>query len=191
MSRIIKQPDIRRKELLDIGIELYFKLGEKGVSIQKIVQQANVATGLFYYYFKSKDEFLNEALNTYIDNEIYKFEVLLKDETQNPLGKLDAVFDVYSEYAKKMAPFRSSKAFHSERHYVLTVKLTKRLCTEVCQFIRQGILENIFKADDVELTSKFIVGGLTSIFDEGTVINDNSLNELKRLVNILLKGEAK
>ena len=63
MSRIVKKPDIRRQELLDIGIKLFFEAGGKGVSIQEVVKQAEVATGLFYYYFKSKDEFLDEALN--------------------------------------------------------------------------------------------------------------------------------
>lgn len=55
MSRIVKKPDIRRQELLDIGIKLFFEAGGKGVSIQEVVKQAEVATGLFYYYFKSKD----------------------------------------------------------------------------------------------------------------------------------------
>lgn len=70
MSRIVKQPDIRKQELLDIGAQLYFEAGEKGISIQQVVKQCGVATGLFYYYFKSKDAFLDEALNCYIDKEI-------------------------------------------------------------------------------------------------------------------------
>ena len=60
MARTVKKPDIRRQELLDIGIKLFFEVGEKGISIQQVVKQADVAIGLFYYYFKSKEEFLDE-----------------------------------------------------------------------------------------------------------------------------------
>ena len=30
MTRIVKQSDIRKQELLDIGVRLYFEAGEKG-----------------------------------------------------------------------------------------------------------------------------------------------------------------
>ncbi len=43
-----KKPDIRRQELLDIGVKLFFEAGEKEISIQEVVKQANVATGLFF-----------------------------------------------------------------------------------------------------------------------------------------------
>lgn len=191
MARTVKQPDIRREEFLEIGTDLYFKLGEKGVSIQKIVQQANVATGLFYYYFKSKDEFLDEALNAYINKETSVFEDLLKDDELKAVEKLDAVFDAYFDYVKKMAPYRSSKAFHTQRHYALTEKLTEKLSNEVGEVIRQGALEKIFNVSNIELTSRFIVGGLLSLFEKNAVVNENSLNELKTFVNMLLKGNER
>ena len=61
MTRTVKKPDIRRQELLDIGVKLFFEAGKKEISIQEVVKQANVATGLFYYYFKSKNDFIDEA----------------------------------------------------------------------------------------------------------------------------------
>lgn len=191
MARTVKQPDIRREEFLEIGADLYFKLGEKGVSIQKIVQQANVATGLFYYYFKSKDEFLDEALNAYINKETSVFEDLLKDDGLKAVEKLDAVFDAYFDYVKKMAPYRSNKAFYTQRHYALTEKLTEKLSNEVGEVIRQGALEKIFNVSNIELTSRFIVGGLLSLFEKNAVVNENSLNELKTFVNMLLKGNER
>ena len=61
MKRISKEPDVRRQELMDIGFELYMKNGMKGFGIKDVVNHAGVATGLFYYYFKSKENFVDEG----------------------------------------------------------------------------------------------------------------------------------
>lgn len=191
MARIVKQPDIRREELLNIGVRLYFDAGEKGISIQQVVKQADVATGLFYYYFKSKDDFLDEALNYYIDENISLFEVILENDTLTAYEKLDEVLNAYSQYAHKMIPLRSNKAFHTERHYALTEKLIARLHSKVSKLLMQGLSENVFEIGDVDITAGFILSGLSSVFDVKTDISKDSISELKRIVNKILKGQQK
>ena len=39
MSRTVKRPDIRRQELLDIGVKLFFEAGEKEISIDVYKRQ--------------------------------------------------------------------------------------------------------------------------------------------------------
>ena len=53
MPRVVKDPEERKEELLQIGIRFFLQGGAKNVSIQKVVNEANVATGLFYYYFET------------------------------------------------------------------------------------------------------------------------------------------
>lgn len=191
MARIVKQPDIRRQELLDIGVQLYFDAGEKGISIKQVVKQADVATGLFYYYFKSKDDFLDEALNYYIDKEIFSFEVILEDASLTTYEKLDAVLSAYFQYVDKMAPLRLNKAFHTERHYALTEILIARLHSKVAELLMQGLSENVFEIGDVDITAGFVLSGLSSVFDINTDINKDSILELKRIVYKILKGQQK
>ena len=182
MTRIVKQSDIRKQELLDIGVRLYFEAGEKGVSIQQVVKQAGVATGLFYYYFSSKDAFLDEALNDYIDKEIQEMEMLLETEGQT------ASCNAYFAYAEKMAPHRSSKAFHTERHYVLTEKLIARLKERICTVLLQGQAQQEFNLQDIELTAGFLLHGLTSMFDADTEVSEQRLQHIKQLIYKVLKG---
>lgn len=188
MARIIKQPDIRRQELLNIGLKLYFDVGEKGISVQQVVKRADVATGLFYYYFKSKDDFLDEALNYYIDEKISSFEEILENATLTAYEKLDAVLSAYSQYAQKMLPLRSNKAFHTDKHYALTEKLIARLHSKVSKLLMQGLSENVFEIGDVDITAGFILSGLASVFDINTDISKDSISEIKRIVNKILKG---
>ena len=90
MSRIMKKPDDRRRELLNIGFDLYMEKGMEGLNIKEVVDRANVATGLFYYYFKSKEEFVEEALNNFIVQNLEPAWEILESE-QTALEKLDAV----------------------------------------------------------------------------------------------------
>lgn len=191
MTRTVKKPDMRRQELLDIGVKLFFEAGEKGISIQQVVKRANVATGLFYYYFKSKDEFLNEALNNYVSVQILSLETILENSTLTAWEKLDAVLDAYLKYAKKMAPLRSSTPFRTEKHYVLTEKLITQLKNKVSELLLQGMSENVFDVNDAYITAGFVLKGLTSVFDESTEINESSLEEIKKLVYKVLKGQQK
>lgn len=189
MTRTVKKPDIRRQELLDIGVRLFFEEGEKEISIQEVVKQADVATGLFYYYFKSKNDFIDEALNNYVYNEISSLEVILEDRTLTADEKLDAVLAAYFKYARKMAPLRSSAPFHTERHYALTEKLITQLKSKVNKLVLQGVSENVFHVGDVPATVGFLLNGLTSVFDTGTDISEDFFQEIKKLVYKILNGD--
>lgn len=66
MGRVTEPRDTRRIGLSDIGIQLFIDNGIASVSIKDIVNKASVAIGLFYYYFPSKETFIEEAINRFI-----------------------------------------------------------------------------------------------------------------------------
>ena len=52
------QAETRRNQLLDIALALFSQRGVENVSIKDLAAEAQVAQGLIYYYFESKDELL-------------------------------------------------------------------------------------------------------------------------------------
>lgn len=62
MTRITKQPDQRRNELLKTADKLFSERGFNSVKVSDIVSEMDVAQGTFYYYFKSKEEILSALL---------------------------------------------------------------------------------------------------------------------------------
>ena len=100
ITRISKRPEIRRQELLEIGIALYMESGVKGISVQQVVEKANVAIGLFYYYFKSKDDFLDEALNYYVEKSFCSFDHIFKEEGLTVTEKVDSLLDAFCKYSQ-------------------------------------------------------------------------------------------
>lgn len=53
---ILEQKNEKENRLLDTAFKLFTEKGIKGTSIQEIVDNANVAKGTFYLYFKDKYE---------------------------------------------------------------------------------------------------------------------------------------
>jgi AcrR family transcriptional regulator len=62
MTRVMKDPEERRKELIDAAERLFIAEGYDQTAISDIVREVNVSQGAFYYYFNSKEDVLVAAL---------------------------------------------------------------------------------------------------------------------------------
>jgi TetR/AcrR family transcriptional regulator, fatty acid metabolism regulator protein len=59
-----KAPPIdKRRQILDAAIRVFARQGFHSTRVSDIADEAGVAYGLVYHYFKSKDEVLNELFN--------------------------------------------------------------------------------------------------------------------------------
>ena len=50
----------KRRQILDAGVRVFARQGYHGTRVSDIADEAGVAYGLVYHYFKSKDQVLNE-----------------------------------------------------------------------------------------------------------------------------------
>jgi AcrR family transcriptional regulator len=66
-TRVTKDPDVRRDELLDIAFQLCRSEGFDTMSVEQVTRAAGVAKGTFYHYFASKDAMLEELVRRFGD----------------------------------------------------------------------------------------------------------------------------
>lgn len=64
-----KDSEERRNEFVDAAEKLFKENGIVDTTINSIVKEMNVAKGLFYYYFKSKDDVIDAISDKY--NEVF------------------------------------------------------------------------------------------------------------------------
>src|SRR6266508_199415 len=57
-TRRDQQAENRRNQLLDIALALFDERGVENISIKDLAAEGQVAQGLIYYYFESKDALL-------------------------------------------------------------------------------------------------------------------------------------
>ncbi|MDM7911474.1 MAG: helix-turn-helix domain-containing protein, partial [Methanotrichaceae archaeon] len=62
MGRIVKDPEERRRELIDTAERLFITKGYAQTAISDIVNEVKVSQGAFYYYFDSKEDVLVAAM---------------------------------------------------------------------------------------------------------------------------------
>ena len=182
MKRISKEPDVRRQELMDIGFELYMKNGMKGFGIKDVVNHAGVATGLFYYYFKSKENFVDEVLNDFIVKNMELIEEILVSNERSVMQKLKDSLNIFWTFIEKLAPYKNVSSFQTEQHFQLEQKLFTRMQPLIRQVIEEG--ENWdFNIDNSLLASGFILYGLSSIAHSEVNLN---LDMKREMVNLVL-----
>ncbi|MDF2698465.1 MAG: hypothetical protein K0Q49_21 [Haloplasmataceae bacterium] len=94
--RITKPPEERKQEILATSRRLFEQNGFENTKISDIVKEIGVAKGLFYYYFKSKEELIKAIIEQYkIELEI-KIKSILSNEEGGFYQKILLFTDMYS-----------------------------------------------------------------------------------------------
>jgi len=72
--RIVKDPEVRRAEILDAAEELFIAKGYEKASVNDIIKAVGLSKGAFYYYFKSKEEVLDEIIEKLVCEGVKRAE---------------------------------------------------------------------------------------------------------------------
>ena len=63
--RVVKKPEERRAEMVEAATKLFAVQGFVRTSVAEIVSAVDVAKGLFYYYFTTKDDMVKAVVEGY------------------------------------------------------------------------------------------------------------------------------
>jgi len=86
-----------REKLISRGKKALMENGYSGVSIAELTAQCGMATGTFYNYFKSKDEFVNQIVSDDWDVMLKKIKKQM-DKTESPCENVRFLYMRLSEF---------------------------------------------------------------------------------------------
>ncbi|MGD0818413.1 MAG: TetR/AcrR family transcriptional regulator [Methanomassiliicoccales archaeon] len=146
MPRSTKAATDRRLEFISAAEALFNEKGFENTSIDDIVQRIGVAKGLFYYYFKSREELL-AAIVDRILNEMERVVIqATKKEGLTAMQRLQEM-STSSDFIRARSG-KLMKYFHEERnqalHLQLEVRTMKFLVPAMEAIIKQGVQEGLF-----------------------------------------------
>lgn len=161
--RVTKDPEERKAEIISTARRLFEQNGYKETQIKDIVSQIGVAQGLFYYYFKSKEEVMEAVARQYADQIMGAIrEVVNRDDAL--MRKIDAVFNVFITAAN-----RESKLFlemmtakNGEIHARIFIEIGEKLIPFVAEMIEMGNQSGECKCENPVFFSRLFVAGLFS-----------------------------
>lgn len=191
MMRIVKAPEIRRQELIDIALKQFIENGYEKTSIRSILKEAGGEIGMFYHYFKSKNEIYEAVLGHYNEKYVAKVTEIIDadglsfDEKLNQL--LTGLPDSISEYR-----LMNTEKVNPE----IMMALHSKTLLKVVPLFERMILEGLEKKNlnapvpNTRLLSQFILFGISAVIHDREV---NSIEEkyshIKALISKTLGTE--
>lgn len=140
--RTVKEPDVRKQEILDGAIKVFARKGYDKTTIAGIAKELNISQGLCYRYYSSKEEIYDAALEKYAD--LIAQENLRKISLDKPIRELIDSITSRMDYMTDAEREDQGlyRLFHSENsqrmHDELFLKVTKKIIPYVQEHLRKA-----------------------------------------------------
>lgn len=161
MSRIVKKPEDRKSEIMEVAWELFSAHGYEQASVNLIVERAGVAKGTFYHYFQSKEDILAAILENYMEQFASQVKTILNDKGLTTFHKLQFIMN--GLLSGGQLPDSIGSGIEDKKdaklHSMLEEKFIEKFHPILLDVLQQGNSEGIFTiAYPSELTEILLIG---------------------------------
>ena len=173
-----KTKEERRNEIIETAGKLFEEKGYEQTQVQDIVNEIGVAKGLFYYYFKSKDEVMEELADRYADAIIDAVNKLI-DKDITTFDKINRIFQIFIDSAEKkfgifMGILNVKNGITHERIFF---NVGEKMVPLVTELILSGNDNGECNCSDPKFITEFLVSGLFNIMNQ--ISPDEKIDYLK------------
>jgi AcrR family transcriptional regulator len=195
-KRIVKQPEIRRLEIMAVAKQLFENQGYEQTPVDQIIQVAGIAKGTFYYYFKTKKDILTALVDSMVLQLEDHFKNLIKDRKLSALEKLQRMLRG-SEKKEIINPDLMESVHlveNREMQEALNMRLVDTIALLIAEVLQQGYQEKIFKKEASTQEVQIILAGSQFILDSGLFSWSSEeqvawLNAIRNLLALLTDTE--
>ena len=189
-SRVVKKPEERKNELLDIALKLFMQKGYENTSVKDIYTEAKGSFGMFYHHFKSKEEIFSQAMDKFAALFTGKLSSILLDREVPYTDRYNAFLKHYIEFLKGRDKVSGNKFGKIDIlvFRTLNFKLLSESIHPIELFIEEGKEKGILLVENVHHTAVFLIYGIWgNIYEEAkrTGSNKNAKNILSQLSNFI------
>jgi TetR/AcrR family fatty acid metabolism transcriptional regulator len=163
-----KREGNKEKAILESAVKVFAQHGYHHAKISSIAEQAGIATGSIYLYYKNKEGILLTIFDKLWSELTDGLQKTVKRSDLDPLQKLDLVIDkLFDLFVANPA---LASVFVNEQHHLIKnrrgniAKQYDDFLDLAEEIIREGVRKNKFNPDvDIKLFRHFITGGLRSV----------------------------
>jgi len=173
-----KTKEERRNEIIETAGKLFEEKGYEQTQVQDIVNEIGVAKGLFYYYFKSKDEVMEELADRYADAIIDDVHKLI-DKDISTFDKINRIFQIFIDSAEKKSGIFMGilNVKNGITHERIFFNVGKKMVPLVTELILSGNDNGECNCSDPKFITEFLVSGLFNIMNQ--ISPDEKIDYLK------------
>lgn len=175
-----------KNKILEVGGRLFFENGFDGTGVRAIMKEVGADVGVFYYYYKNKDELFDEVLDKFFMEYRNGFGNVVEIASKKPFLALYEFFDYVQLITKE---FREK--YEGKMHRTVRWAIREQTLTEMEPYIEKIINIMIeYGANpqmDAHLSAIFLSHGVGSvILHEDSDWVDSVKCELRKTVNLLM-----
>ncbi len=161
----------KKDELINIAKGFFYSVGYNKTSVQKIIDSAGVAKGTFYHYFKSKEDLLNQ----FVDSEISALYQGLNSVLKMDIGAIEKFSTIFKSGASwksenVVAMKQLMKVLISDDNLILRHTMLQHQIKQITPLyeaiITQGKEEGVFDVINPKFTANYLVNSFSSFADE-------------------------
>lgn len=183
--------------MIEVASRLFAAKGYEAVAVRDILEEVNGAPGMFYYYFKSKQDIYIAAMEQYISERLERKCKIIEDDAIPFDEKLPIFRSMITEdirgYLERYNP--KADASISDSSYKLwdLVQMISRMVAPYSKFILQGISENKIKnnmgitEENAEAYAMFVLYGAWGMIYNGRFTGSDKQYEVNDILEIINK----
>jgi AcrR family transcriptional regulator len=161
VPRVIKHPEIRREELLDISARLFAERGYERTTVEDVIRQAGLSKGAFYYYYPSKEALLEALAGRIANAALIRLQPLLELRGLTAVERLNGFLrqgrrtdDAATTLATFESVFRPDNIvlYHRLHHAVTAVMLPP-----LARIIEQGVAEGSMRSNHPQTSAELVL----------------------------------
>jgi len=185
MKRIVKDPEVRRKEILEAAGELFNNQGYVNTTVEAIIQQVGIAKGTFYYYFKSKEDILDALVHEMVSQLSENYKKIAADHEMNAMDKMRQMLRGQSYVQEKESELMESLHLPENRelHERINVEIILKISPIFAGVIEQGKKESVFNVENPLQTIQFLLAGSQFLLESG-LFNWNEEEQMKQVLSM-------
>jgi AcrR family transcriptional regulator len=162
VTRVVKDPKIRKKEIMDAAGKLFMMKGYDETSVNMIVEEAGIAKGTFYHYFKTKEEILGAILEEYFNQFAEGMNSLANSKDMEPFEKMQYILK--ATLANNNGPQNLTRHIEDNKnaklHKMFEEMFYEKFYPIFLSILKQGIEEKVFRVDHPEEITQILLTGI-------------------------------
>ena len=165
--RTVKEPDIRKNEILDAAENLFTLKGYEAATVNDILLAVNIAKGTFYYYFKSKEDVLDVLVERRISLGVDKAEEIIASSLP-PMQKLLAIIMAQKSQEQKQKDFNAvlHETGNARMHQKVFTQCILRLGPCLAEAIKDGNEAGVFNTSFPVESAEILLAAALLLFDD-------------------------
>ena len=171
MTRIVKKPDERRKEIIQAARVLFQEKNYDKMTMQELMEKLNIAKGTIYHYFSSKEDLLESVVEDLMDKELKRKKKLLKSSRCKNLNALEKFKMLVTSDRMSEENDQILENLHHPGNTLMHTRLLGlyilKLAPIFAVVIEEGCDQGVFKTEHPRECAEFLFSGFQFLTDLG------------------------